>query len=711
MRCKEGEAGRAEAGFKASEHGPTSPTPQSECTRSRSRDFQNGLLGSGTNRHRALSAGYGPQPMRPRLPVLLLWALLVSASGRTGLARAQSPAPPELRLPPVDAHHPERQPRADGTLPPMPPPTWGGTFTVHIDNLPTHLNVALTSSAYARRILGTTHAWLMRFDPMTLQLVPEVARSVDVEDVLTRTEGEPRELVGRVAEAGDDWIVSAKSGEQRVPKSETASVARGTVFTFHIGEGWTWHDGHPFDADDVTFSWSIYQDPDVKCDARRWQHQKIRSCTKLDARTVRFVYAEQYFHAAVTVGDLFLLPRHLYDPTDPDHARYEPKFHEARRAKDPNWVASAKDIAACVNDNPRNRQFVGLGPYRIAAWVDDAIDLERAPTWKDDARAGHFDRIRWRHVAGFDAAFRALAAGEVDFVDVVTTDDYFGSRASAPEFAARFTKGTHRSQSYWYIGWNMASPKLADDRVRRALAHLADLESFRTGYYRGLARTMTGPFLPHSPACDPDVRPLAHDVGRAEELLADAGWIDRDGDGIRDRDGIALELELLVEAKNAAGQAFAAKYQEDLARGGVRLVIAPLDFNTLNDRKRKRQFEAVQLAWAMAPEADPEQTWHSRWSPAEKDSGNFVGLVDARVDALIERGQQELDFGARQRVWHQLQARLMELQPYLYAYAPLRKFAIRRDVRGFQETALDPNWDVCDFFFAPGTPGTRDRLR
>lgn len=643
-------------------------------------------------------------PALPSLTKLATACLLASAL--VAPAGAQS----KVTLPPADSFHADRRPGPDGALPPLPPPTWGGTFTIHTENLPTHLNAALTSSAYARRILDVAHAWLMQYDPRTLELVPQIAERVDVEDLVTLAEG-GREIVGRVEEAGDDWLVRSGAGDERVAKSKVASVARGTVFTFRLGAGWTWHDGHPLDAEDVRFSWSIYRNPDVKCDARRWQHQKIRDCTVLDARTVRFVYAEQYFRAAVMVGDLFLLPRHLYDPTDPDHARSYPEFHATRLAKDPSWKPDAKDVAACVNDNVHNRRFVGLGPYRVASWVDDVVELERAPAWRDDARAGHFDRIRWRRIAGFDAAFRALTSGELDFDDAVTTDDYYGSVATSAEFAEKYTKGTHAAQIYWFVAWNLRVPKLADPRVRRALAHLADLEGFRTSFYRGLARTMTGPFLPGSPACDPRVRPLAFDVARAEELLVDAGWIDRDGDGVRDRDGESLEIELLVEAKNSTASAFAAKYQADLAQAGVRLKVQTLDFNALDERKKKRQFEALQQAWAMAPEADPEQAWHSRWAAPDKEGGNFPGLADPEVDALIEAGQKEIDFAARQAIWHRLQARLMDLQPYLFAFAPLRKFAIVRSVRGFQETVIDPNWDVLEMYYAPGTPGTRDRLR
>jgi len=657
--------------------------------------------------------------MRLRAPILAAFVPAVLVAGWVAFAGAPrtSAAPPGAidqrparapQLAAIDALHPDNQPGADGKRPPAPAPAWGGRFTIHTELLPIHLNLALTSSAYARRIAGEVHAWLMGFDPLTLQLVPELAKSLVIEDTLTRTSGEPTVLHGRVEDGGQEWIVTAKGATTRVPKSDAASVAKSTVFTFRLRDDIRWHDGHPFDAHDVVFSWSIYGNPDVKCQARRWQYQKIVSAEALDTLTVRFVYAEQYFNALTTVGDMFLLPRHLYDPTDPDHAQADPEFHAARRAKDPAWKPGPTDVADCVNDNVHNRQFVGLGPYKLSSWSDDALEIERAPGWRAFKEPGYFDRVRWRRVADFGAAFRALVAGEVDFDDAVTSDDYFGSVAASPDFQRRFYAGTHRSQIYWFVGWNTRSPKLSDPRVRSALAHLADLEGYRQSYYRGLAEIMTGPFLPGAAARDPAIASLKHDIARAEQLLTEAGWIDRDADGIRDREGVALEIEMLVAAQNAPALAFAAKYQEDLARGGVRLKIQPIEQNVLETRKRDRQFEAVQAAWAVAPEADPEQTWHSRWAGTGDRSSNFVGLVDPEVDALIESGQSELDPARRAAIWHKLQARLMELQPYLFCYAPLRKFALLRTVRGFQETALDPNWNLRTMHYVAGTPGTRD---
>jgi peptide/nickel transport system substrate-binding protein len=552
---------------------------------------------------------------------------------------------------------------------------------------------------------------LQRYDGDTLALVPELAESVVVEDVLVRRAGEPRELAGAIQDGGDAWLVRGAAGETRVPKSETERVLRGVVFTFRLGSGRAWHDGHELDAHDVHFSWEVFHSDRLASD-RRWQHEKISACEVLDARTVRFRYAEQHFNAAVFVSDLFLLPRHVYDPRDPDHARLQPAWHAERRARDPAWTPSLDDAAELVNESVKQRAFVGLGPYRLASWTDSAIEIERASTWRDDAGAGRLDRVRWRLVPDFGAAFRALLAGEIDFLDAVTTDDYFGSIAASADFRARWYTGTHRSQAYWYVGWNTRLPKLADPRVRRALAHLADLEAFRTGYYKGLARTMTGPFLPGTPACDPAIRPLPRDIARAEELLAEAGWIDRDGDGVRDKGGEPLSIELLVQAQNAPAQAFAAQLQQDFARGGVRLVVAPLEFNALQERRDGRRFEAVQLGWAVAPEADPEQAWHSRWAGPEAQGGsNFSGLIDPEVDGLIEAGQKELDHAARQAIWRRLHARLFELQPYLFCFAPDRKFALTRAIRGFQETRIDPNWDLRELYYPLGTPGTRPARR
>jgi peptide/nickel transport system substrate-binding protein len=131
------------------------------------------------------------------------------------------------------------------------------------------------------------------------------------------------------------------------------------------------------------------------------------------------------------------------------------------------------------------------------------------------------------------------------------------------------------------------------------------------------------------------------------------------------------------------------------------------DFNTAADRARKRDFEGYLTGWALPTESDPEATFHSK--NAATAGQNFPGLADPEVDRLIEAGQSELDRAARAKIWHALQRRLYELQPYLFGFSPPRKFAYSQKLRGVEFVQPDPNYVARRWYWAAGTPGTREK--
>lgn len=642
------------------------------------------------------------------------------ASGTTSIstdaAHAQV-APQSTATPVVDEFHPDRRPRADGTLPPLPKPAYGGRAILHMESMPKTLCLAIENSAVLRRILYEVNETLLLRNWDTNVLECDLCTSYDVEDTLVTARGpgvHDKDLVfGKIREDGDEWVVTPISkenplkSETRVKKSDALRVDRGTVFTFRLRDGVTWHDGHPFDARDVWFSWSIYTNPGVNCQSKRFQFTKIREAVVLDARTIRFDYAESYFQAPSSLGDLFLMPSHLYDLDDPDNASADPEFRAAMKAKDPNWKPSAEDKARYVNENRHNREFVGLGPYRLVSFGTDSIEVTRFDGYFDPSRAGYLDTLRWRAIRDLTAAFQAQLNGELDFFDTVTTDDYFGATTNTKTFTDRFYKGTHETSIYWYVGWNNLRPQFADVRVRRALAMLFDFDEFKNSYYHGLATQITGPFPPRAPAYDPSIAPIPYDPKRAAALLAEAGWYDRDGDGTIDKDGQPFTIELLMQSSNAVASAFAAKYQENLARVGIRMSMRTLEYNALLERRDRGEFDALALGWAPPYENDPEQLWHSRWGSAKDKGANFVGFQDAQCDALIEAGQRELDVDKRSAIWRKLHARIYELQPYLFCFNTPRKFAMNRALRGFQSVVGDPNFVARRWYYPEGTPGTR----
>jgi peptide/nickel transport system substrate-binding protein len=456
-----------------------------------------------------------------------------------------------------------------------------------------------------------------------------------------------------------------------------------------------WHDGHPFDAEDVLFSWRIGRNPDVRCEWVRPYLARIVRAEALDAHTVRFELDEQYFYTLSLFTDNFcVLPRHLYDLRDPDHPR-----HSAD--------ASDEECAREINENPHNTQWVGLGPYRLTKYSQQGIEAERFDGFFEPEQGGYVDRIVWRHIASDEAAFQALLNGELDFTLRISSQQYFGAPTAQEAFTSRYCKGYFYLGNFNYIPWNLRRPIFSDLRVRKALAHCMDMEDFVRTAAHGLAKLPTGPQSYFGPSYDHDVQRLGFDLARAEELFAAAGWYDRDGDGVLDKDGEPFEFEMLIQGGNISAETFARTYQESLARAGVRLVITPVDAATYFQRIGEREFDAGMGAWAVdATENDPRQLWHS--SSAGKGGSNHAGVVDPKVDALIAEGGRELDDEKRWALWRELHRYLYEeVQPYLYREAPPRKFALSKAVRGVQFFKLMPGYSLRRWYYPAGTPGTR----
>jgi peptide/nickel transport system substrate-binding protein len=654
-----------------------------------------------------------------------------SSTAASPAANPASPAPsqvrPAIQSADADVFHPAHQPGPTGARPPLPAPAYGGRAVIHLERLPRSLNNVLENLGVLRRILLEVHETLLVRDPDTLALAPRLATAWTAEDVLHVPTGSARaagataldpgsfvagrgdELVrGRLTESADAWTVETRAadGSARTAtfaKSLVTRVERSTAITFTLRSGVRWHDGHEFDSRDVRFSLALFENPLVDCGERRNQYEKIVAVEAPDARTVRVWFDKQYYFALDSLGtELTLLPAHLYDLEDPDC-----ETGNMRRAKEPGWVSTNAERAEHIHKNTHNREWVGLGPYRVTRFDDQGVQAERFDGYFEPANGGWLDTLVWRYVKDDAVAFQALVNGELDFFARVNAEDYFGGATESDAFKRRLYKGWFYSGNYWFVAWNLARPQLADVRVRRAIAQATDFAGFKRAFYKDLADQITGPWIPTKPEYDVNVRPLAFEPAAARALLEDAGWIDRDGDGVVDRDGTPLEIEFLCEAGNGVAKAFAAQWQQDLARIGVKLRLAAVDGAVVTERRKARDFDALASAWALTWENDPEQVWHSKWAAPGERGANFTGFADERCDALIERGQRELDPVRRAAVWRELHARIYELQPYLFAFSPPRKFAIDQGLRGVQLVLMDPNYVLRRWYRPAGTPGTR----
>jgi peptide/nickel transport system substrate-binding protein len=640
---------------------------------------------------------------------------------------------------PVDVFHPGRN--QSGT------PLYGGRVIVHSASLPKHMNYVTENSAYTRRMLREVHETLLVQDWEEHEMRPRLAKAWNTEAMLvlkegaaggfpmttevrvanpSQVEGAPEQvlahvLYGRVQDAGSNWLVEATSvghplgdgGSLKVPKSAVDRIEKGAVFNFELRTGILWHpsEGHPagsqiLDVQDVEFSWSIYANSHVNCDEKRFQFEKVTRCEVIDDLRLRFFYEAQYAFAESTIGDsMTILPSHVYNLADPDNLAYNDDF-------------TPEEQAEVINHSPHNALWIGLGPYRVVEWNDSFVEAVRftdeagKSLYFDEQNAGFVDTIRWRVIDDDETAMNALLNGELDFFERIKSEDYFGARTASADFTKNFYKGFKYGGSYGYTGWNMLRPQLKDLSVRKAIELSFDMEKYRLTNYKGLANRITGPFPFGAAAYNHDVKPRGVDVDAAIDLLDDAGWYDRDFDGVRDKNGVPLSITFSYPSGNDASKNFGLALQEALTELEIELKLEQLEWATFLDRIKKREFDACNLAWVPELESDPEQLWHSKWGAPDKESSNNSAVMDPIVDKLIAKGQKELDYGKRQEIWRELHAYLYEeVVPYLFMYNVPRKFAMNRKLRGFQVVAIDPGYVIRRWHYIDqSVAGTRKTL-
>lgn len=487
-------------------------------------------------------------------------------------------------------------------------PSPGDWMIRHLSAEPGTLNPITGTDAYEARINESVYETLLDRDPATLELIPELA---------------------------ERWEI----GEDKL------------VYTFHLRRGVKWHDGAPFTADDVVFSYERIQDPKVNAPQLRVYFLDVERLERLDDYTVRFHYKQPYFKGLEVCGGLPIVPKHVFEKGD-------------------------------FNRNPAGRAPVGTGPYRFLKWeTGKQIVLERNPEhW---GKPAWLDRIVYRIITEPWASLQVFKKRRLDLIGLTPTQ--WKHQTESPRFAEMFRKVSFYQPYFNYVGWNQRRPFFADKRVRRAMTMLIDREKILDKVLYGLGKVITGPFYVNSPQYDPAIPPVPYDPAGAAALLDEAGWTDHDGDGLRDKDGVPFRFNYLVSAGSTLGEQLGTILKEQLSKLGVEVTIQKLEWAVFLQKIDERNFDATSLGWSMGLDSDPYQIWHS--SQGEKGS-NFIGFRSEEADRIIETARKEFDADKRNALYKKFHALIAEEQPYTFLFCTAALAAFDRRFEGVVEYPL-----------------------
>jgi len=398
-----------------------------------------------------------------------------------------------------------------------------------------------------------------------------------------------------------------------------------------------WHDGEPFDADDVLFTYRLATSPKIftpYADEFRY----VKEVRKLGPHTVEVIYKRPYFKALQTwmVG---MLPEHI--------------------------LANESDIMT----SDFNRHPIGTGPYMLRGW-EVSKDIELIAFDRYFEHRPRIDRILYHFIPDPTTRFLMLKSKKLD---VGGLSPLQLERQIDEDFRAHYAIYEQPSRSYTYLGFNLRLKKFQDPRVREAIDLAIDRQELIDILFFSHARVCTGPFMPGTFAYNPHVKPPKPDLARARRLLAEAGYDEEH----------PLEFEIATNSNNTLRLYAAQIIQHQLGRIGVRVKIRAMEWQAfLNTVVMPRRFETVLLGWGLGLTPDAYSIWHS--ASQKKGGFNFVGYANPEVDRLIEEAETTIDQKRLAELYQKIFALIVADRPYIFLYIPNSITAVNRSIKNVE---------------------------
>ena len=430
------------------------------------------------------------------------------------------------------------------------------------------------------------------------------------------------------------------------------------TYTFHLRHGVRWHDGRPFTARDVIATFDKVQDEQTKAVHIRAYTRELSRYEALDDFTVRFTFKKPYFLALDGIfASVPIQPAHVIASLTPT------EYNEAAT-------------------NPLNRHPIGTGPFRFVEWdANRKIILRRFESYWGGKP--HLAELVFRTVKDSTVALQLAERQELDVVAV--TAQQWRSMQS-PILHRKYYRSKYHDSNYAWIGWNLKRPQFRDAEVRSALTRLVDRPGLIGAMMYGLPKPTTCHFYWAGDACDDKLAPLPYDPLAAVKLLKHAGWVDRDGDGVRERGKLEFRFTLMIPANSESMVHAATKIKEDMRRAGIDMRLQRVEWSAFVRRLRDKDFDACTLAWSnSSPREDPTQIWHSS---SIAGGSNFISFSNREADRLMDRARVSLNERRRNKMYRRLGKILYDEQPYTWLWVRPRLTLIHRRLHGVRESLM-----------------------
>lgn len=397
----------------------------------------------------------------------------------------------------------------------------------------------------------------------------------------------------------------------------------GRRYTFHLRRGVRWHDGHPFEADDV-----------------QWTLESLQGKPSFAAEALRRI-------DRVETPDEHTVTVHLREPWAP-------------------FLSTLADIGAFILPRHGRPGVIGTGPFELAEWIPGKRIVLTAN--RSFFRPGPFlDRVIYTFEADPGRGPGLLASGQVDYVVMRPSLSLF-PRLARDERLRVFTSP---SDGRYYLAFNLRRKPFDDLRVREAVNRALDRPALLEHALHGYGAPGYGLYTPAVAwAYDPEAQAPALDLDRARALL--------DAAGLRpDSEGVRLETVLLCGAL-APFQDIAREVASQLREAGIAVRVETVPVRQWMERAlRHHDFDLTLIGGGHGP--DPENL-NVRFG--SRGTSQIMDYVNPELDAALAEGARTVDLARRARAYFRVQRILAHDLPIAPLAEAVNVTLCRREVMG-----------------------------
>ena len=438
----------------------------------------------------------------------------------------------------------------------------------------------------------------------------------------------------------------------------------GKTYTFHIRDGVKFSDGEVCDANAIKANFDAIIE---NKDRHTWLEMMnlLVGVSAPDNKTFVIELSEPYYPLLTELG-----------VTRP-FAMISPKAMKDGSTKDG------------VNE------YIGTGPYVLTDFVTDEYAVFEANEnyWGEQPS---IKKITVKVIPDNQTRIMALEKGEIDLIfgknmiDADAINQYTGND--------NFTVALSDPTSTRQIVLNTTRDILDEKEVRKALQHATNKAAISEGIFYGLEQPADTLFASTVPYCDINLTPYEYDVEEATKMLEEAGWT-LAGDGVREKDGQKMELELLYNSDSVTEKAIAEYLQSEYQKLGVSLNIHGEEEQSYRDSMKAGNFDMVfNICWGTP--YDPQSSLAAMRAPVYGDFAAQQGLEDkADIDDAITEILVSTDEERRQELYTFVLTRLHEDAVYIPLTYECNKAIYRSDLQGFHFTQTQYEVPFADFYF------------